>query len=732
MIVKHVPMRSAKQSDFAGLVKYITSTQGKTERLGTIQTTNCEAGKIDAVIAEVLATQRQNTRARGDKTYHLLVSFAPGETPAEAVLKDIENRICDGLGFSGHQRLSCVHHDTDNTHIHIAINKIHPTRGTMHEPFLAYKKIGELCTILEAEHGLQSVNHKKKRGISEGRATDMEKHSGIESLVSWIKSKCLSDLIESVSWKDLHRNMAENGLKIKLRGNGLVVQALDGTTVKASTLSRDLSKKNLESRFGLFTPPAEEETPTKSRRAYKKRPLPMRIDTTELYEQYQQQWREDSYERSIEWAELLGRKKNLIEAAKRSNRLRRAAIKLVGGDRLTKRILYAQAHKAYRSKLQSIQNQYQIDKRRTYTNRKKLVWVDWLRKQALAGDDRALKALRAREMSRGLQENTLSAPPATIVSPNSANKPLIKLDGVTKKGTLIYSTKGLCTIRDNGDKIKIMRAAFPEGYATALRYAIQCYEDRIEVNGTSLFKSKIVAAAVASGIPVTFADVALEAQHQHLKKIKEDRFGQRKPDNRGAVDRRGHGVFGTGSAVQPASRTPEQRIDPRSGDLKPDIGSVGSLPPPQSRNRLRTLSMLDLVRFAGGAKMLLPRNVPGHVEQQGTEPDRPLRRDQLKFAITTDQFKAAAEYISERENKRTNGFADIPKHLLCSSGGGYFYAGQRKIDECNLILLKSEDKMFVLPTDPSTAARLKRKQLGTPVAVAESGRIKSKSKGRNQ
>jgi hypothetical protein len=82
VIAKHVPMRSLAKSDFAGLVEYITDEQDKAHRLGQITATNCEAATMQAVIGEVLATQRQNTRAAGDKTFHLLVSFRPGEHPA--------------------------------------------------------------------------------------------------------------------------------------------------------------------------------------------------------------------------------------------------------------------------------------------------------------------------------------------------------------------------------------------------------------------------------------------------------------------------------------------------------------------------------------------------------------------------------------------------------------------------------------------------------------------------
>ena len=98
MIAKHVPMRSLGKSDCAGLVRYVTDAQSKDHRLGQVQVTNCAADTVRDAITEVLATQQANTRAKGDKTYHLIVSFRAGEQPSTATLRAIEERICAGLG----------------------------------------------------------------------------------------------------------------------------------------------------------------------------------------------------------------------------------------------------------------------------------------------------------------------------------------------------------------------------------------------------------------------------------------------------------------------------------------------------------------------------------------------------------------------------------------------------------------------------------------------------------
>ena len=223
MIIKHVAMKVAMKSSFIRLAQYITDTQSKQHRLQTVLLTNCGSLMVEDAALEIAATQAQNVRAQGDKTYHLLVSFRAGEKPDAETLKSIEKRICDGLGFAEHQRLSAVHTDTDNLHIHIAINKIHPEKKTLLEPYYQHFTLASLAVQLEAEFSLERDNHQVYRTVSEGRAADMEQHSGLESLISWIRSNCLPKLKEAKSWDEFKATLSKNGLLLVARGNGFVI-----------------------------------------------------------------------------------------------------------------------------------------------------------------------------------------------------------------------------------------------------------------------------------------------------------------------------------------------------------------------------------------------------------------------------------------------------------------------------------------------------------------------------
>lgn len=515
MIAKHITMKSVRKSDFQKLVHYITNPQQKSERVGEVWVTNCYSDQADDAVLEVCLTQAQNSRARSDRTYHLILSFRPGEQPDAHALKAIEGRICEGLGFGEHQRVSAVHYDTDNLHLHIAINKIHPTRFTIHNPYYDHQKLGELCQTLEREYKLEPDNHLARKTASENRAQDMERHSGIESLLGWVKRECLGQIQKAQSWAELHQLLRDNGLEIRERGNGLIFT--DGKTmVKASSVSRDLSKAKLEARLGPFQA-AQNLSATKALHGYEARPLRTRIDTSELYARYKAGQEQSRREGQAQLADARGRKIRAIDGAKSSGRLKRAAIKLMPGGGIGKRALYALAAQGLKGEVQKAIRQYNTERDILHKKYRREAWADWLRRKATEGDSTALAALRAREGVQKLKGNVVSGP-----GPRVNPKPGATTDSITKKGTIIHRVGG-SAIREDGERLAISSGATPACIEAGLRMAMVRYGNRLTVTGSDAFKEQAASVAAKAHLPITFADGALElrrcalvAQHRVL------------------------------------------------------------------------------------------------------------------------------------------------------------------------------------------------------------------------
>lgn len=191
MIAKRVPRNGATSSparlvrymvaavggidpnSWARTADYILDTKDKTtqgEKVASYRVTNCD-GLDDPADAAILiqSVQAQNKRSTADKTYHMVYSFPPGETPSIEVLHAIEDELCAAIGYADHQRVSAVHKDTDHLHVHVCINKVHPTGLQNIEPFYDKKRLMEACERLEIKYGLERTNH----GLSQAKQSEI-------------------------------------------------------------------------------------------------------------------------------------------------------------------------------------------------------------------------------------------------------------------------------------------------------------------------------------------------------------------------------------------------------------------------------------------------------------------------------------------------------------------------------------------------------------------------------
>jgi hypothetical protein len=428
----------------------------------------------------------------------------------EATCRAIETRLCEGLGLGAHQRVSALHHDTDSLHLHIAINKIHPIRYTIHNPYYDHPKLGQLCTELEREHGLAPDNHCARQRGAACRAADMERHSGLESLLGWIRRKCQDAIQAAQSWFDLHSVLQVHGLALHERGAGFVIVAGNGTAVKASSIDPACSRPKLEARLGAFEPPQASRLVEPPAKNYAKQPLPCRIDTTALYARYRQVQQQAAAQGKAERAAARAGMERQLEAIQQHARLKRASIKLFTGPGLPRRMLYRGTSKTMRDAIDNIHENYRKQREAIASRYQRRTWVDWLRAEATAGDRLALAALRARAVAPRLPGNTVGG------TARSSGAPAPKAcDSITKNGTVIYRF-GATAVRDDGDKLTVSRGATEEGLQAALRMAMQRYGPLLRVGGTVDFRAQVVQAAVGARLAVRFDDALLEHRRRTL------------------------------------------------------------------------------------------------------------------------------------------------------------------------------------------------------------------------
>lgn len=398
MISKHVSMRAPQKSHLADLVRYITQGQGRQERVGLVSITHCHSLEAEDAVREMLAVQACNTRSMDCPSYHLLVSFASGEHPSASVLRAIESRLCEALGFGEHQRVSAVHHDTDHLHIHIAINKVHPVRHTIHTPYRDFRILGQTSQDLEREFGLVQIDHASQRTVAQGRAADMEHQAGIESLMSWTRRTCLPGMAAATSWAEVHRVLDAHQLVLRPRGNGLVIMTGAGLRVKASSVDRCLGKAQLEARLGPFQAATVERVKA-ARSQYQARPIGYPRTVSDLFLRYQAERQAGFMHGQASRQQAVKQRAAAFVSLQRRSARRRALIRLLpAGER---RMLYLLARGAMGRERAAIQRAYQHARHDAAVRYPQLTWADWLRLQADRGDALALQALRQRDMTSG-------------------------------------------------------------------------------------------------------------------------------------------------------------------------------------------------------------------------------------------------------------------------------------------------------------------------------------------
>jgi hypothetical protein len=552
MISKRID-REGKTSDFARLgryvleaktdqaailwtrtAEYVVDLKGEGEKVLWSRLTNCEAEIPVMAIAEIKATQAQNTRSKADKTYHMVISFPEGEIPTREQLEDIEDAMCEALGFGEHQRISAVHKDTDNIHLHLAINKVHPRTLKVLEPYRDYYIRDKACRVLEQKHDLL-IDNGMGQGKRLNRAGDLEAHHGEQSLLSWIQEQ-VGERLQQVKaqgqdWEDLHAVLAEYDLVIKPRGAGLVIALSDKSlAVKASSVDKALSFKALTDRFGPYQPPRQqalEQVQTKKEglassqgQNYQRGLRQPQPGAGSLWEQYQAERERMSQERAIALNRLKEEQRQARQQLLNEQAVRRASVKANPNlTAKTKRGLYQELSVERAAELTRLKAQEAEHREAIRQQYPRASWDDWLTQQASQGSGEALAVLRGRQKVR----RRLAAALLTVENVQEAKiliHPHLK-PTVRRNGDVLYRLKDGGRVEDTSQAIHV-----PEVTEAATLLALTLADERFQgkalvVEGTTEFRVKIAEMTALKGLNIRFAEKALEQMRGRIIKTQE-------------------------------------------------------------------------------------------------------------------------------------------------------------------------------------------------------------------
>jgi len=525
MIVKQVSSKG--KGSFQALAAYLLDLKNDGEKVEEYEFSNCPFEIIEENVSYIKQMQELNQMVQTDKSLHLVVSFQEEEHPSQEVLADIEVELLKSLNMQEHHRLSVSHKNTNNFHLHIAVNRLNPHTNLLTDPWKSKMKLQKKAQELEEKHKLKKDNHPVQMIVDEkvfieentnssktkaNQYKDQEIHSGMKNLLTWIKEEALDAILKVLNnpksdYHDLHDVLAKYNLELKSRANGLVIgDKKRKLFVKASDVHRSLSKGNLENKFGTFS---KYESSVKAEKNFGK-------PKSFLWENYQRLMEE----RKV-------RKKSELALEKESRLALRESIKIKYKEQLEflkfnnniplnlkyqhRRIIYAHQ----KEELQELSQRFNQKRKSIHKENRLYSYKEYLLEKALQGDEKALEALRRTTMTFKPNENILRHPKGKV---NHKLWESLKVK-ITKEGRAVYEVEGNGKIIDTGTYLKVTVEDNDRATLTSLQMAKKKYGDVLDVQGSLEFKKRVMMVNERYELGLKFTDKAMRrVQEQENKK----------------------------------------------------------------------------------------------------------------------------------------------------------------------------------------------------------------------
>lgn len=272
MVIGKIPdKRRDGRSSFKDLVEYCIDELDKGGKKHTkvehVGIQNLLSVQTAALEMEALASD--NTRCK-DPVFHAILSWREMEVPTKEQIDEAVHILLNELGLSECQVLWALQKDTENRHVHIVINRIHPETARAIQPasnwtFKAIQraarkielsqgwKIEQNGTYLVTEDG-EIIEKSKHRDPSISQsAKDTEAHTATKSAERIAQEIAAPIMREAKIWQELHACLAEHGIAFEKKGSGAILFVGD-IAIKASKAGRDISLSKLISRLGPYGP----------------------------------------------------------------------------------------------------------------------------------------------------------------------------------------------------------------------------------------------------------------------------------------------------------------------------------------------------------------------------------------------------------------------------------------------------------------------------------------------
>lgn len=278
MIVKKIrnpKASSTKAQRVSRLVDYIQSPETENGAEKCIHTNARGFVFPEHAKSEMIALAQEAVRSK-DPIAHYVLSWQEGEQPtARQADEAVDVFMCE-LGLEGHQVVYGLHSDTNNQHIHLAINRVHPTTLQVIKINKGFdlEAAHRALALIEHAHGWKreakgryrvsetgkvvKVENEKPQQQPHTARRDIEHQTGEKSAERLAIERAGPIIKQAKSWDELHQGLAAVGMRYERTGSGAVIHVGE-VAVKASSADRSASLAQLQKRLGIYQSPDQEK-----------------------------------------------------------------------------------------------------------------------------------------------------------------------------------------------------------------------------------------------------------------------------------------------------------------------------------------------------------------------------------------------------------------------------------------------------------------------------------------
>ena len=536
MIGKIPPGRRDKKTSFKDLANYCLGISGHSKgSVLYVGMKNLNSPPEKAYL-EMEGLSYENVRCK-NPVFHFILSWRAEESPTNEQVDEAVNIALRELDMEDCQSLWALQSDTENLHVHVAVNRISPKSYRAIRPAGGWTKkaLERAARKIEITQGWEieqsgryavsssgQIAEKKESDIPKPEisqtARDVESHTGEESLERQAKREVSKILETAESWRELHEQLCSKGYLLEKRGNGAVLRYGD-KSVKLSNVSRSSSLSKMEQRLGKYQ---ERQSDIQIAERSKIR-LPISRSSWERYKVERESYL-DVKTKAVK--ELRTRQKQEREELRRLQQTRRKKMfseswKGRGRELNQLRSIFAFVHRKEELELRERQNE-EMEELRSHYLRRFPSYRDWLSDQSREDLYRVYR----------YPGQLLLSPEQSGIRISVPQKIVDLRDYSARRGagsSVLYCRTGTYTadFSDMGRRIVLNKRKLTEAsVASALQLANQKWGATL-ITGNAEYKELCISAAVKYGLKLANPELSAEVERrrQALKQSQRHQAG---------------------------------------------------------------------------------------------------------------------------------------------------------------------------------------------------------------